>query len=171
MCKFRNFEKYEVYPDGRIYSYKSKKFLKPYTNQYGYQQIQLSDNVGKIKTYSVHRVVWESVTGEPIPEGYEINHRNEIKTDNRFFENLELVSHKENCNYGTRNERIGNTKSKVLTNNPNISKQVGAFKDGKLILTFQSTQEAGRQGFNHSAVAACCRGELKTHKGYTWRYI
>ena len=171
MCKFRDFEKYEVFEDGRIWSYKSNKFLKPYTNKKGYQQIQLSDNAGKIKTYSVHRVVWESVTGSPIPNNLQINHRSEVKTEN-MITNLELVSPKENCNFGTRNKRIGNTNSKVLTNNTKISKQVGAFnKNGELVFTFPSTQEAGRNGFIHSAVAACCRGELKTHKGFEWRYI
>ena len=162
MCKFRNYDNYEIYSDGRIYSYKYKKFLKPGTNKDGYQQVGLFDNEGKRKMYFVHRIVWEAVTGEPIPEGYEINHRNEIKTDNRFFENLELVSHKENVNYGSRNSRMAKSKSK----------QVGAFnKNGELVMTFPSTAECGRQGFCQGAVSNCCRGKLKTHKGFEWRYI
>ena len=166
MCKFRNFEKYEVYPDGRIWSYSHKKLLKPQTRKDGYQQVQLSDNEGIRKTYLVHRIVWEAVTGEPIPKGMQINHRNEIKTSN-MISNLELVSHKENINYGTRNSRV----AKSNTNNPKTSKAVGAFKDCELVMTFQSTAEAGRQGFNEGAVAACCRGERKTHRGYTWKYL
>ena len=169
MSKFRNFEKYEVFEDGRIWSYSRKKFLKPKTTKNGYQRVGLTDNEGKQKFYLVHRIVWEAVTGEPIPEGYEINHRNEIKTDNRFFENLELVTHKQNLNYGTRNSKA----SKSLTNNPKISKQVGAFKDGKLVFTFQSTSEAQRQGFDSGNVSRCCNGvkSYKTYKGYNWRYI
>ena len=160
---FKDFTKYEVYEDGRIWSYKTKRFLKPATTKNGYQRVALSDNEGNIKTYLLHRVVWESVTGAKIPEGYEINHRNEIKTDNRFFENLELVSHKQNINYGTRNLRSAKSQSK----------RVGAFKDGELVMTFQSTIEAERNGFSHSAVSMCCRGvkKYKTHKGYTWKYI
>ena len=118
--------------------------------------------------YKVHRVVYESVTGEPIPEGYEINHRNEIKTDNSFS-NLELLTHKENNNFGTRNDRI----SKTMTNGK-TSKQAGAFdNNGELIMSFPSTNEAGRNGFNASAVSACCRGVkyYKTYKGFTWRYL
>ena len=166
MSKFRNFEKYEVYDDGRIWSYKSNKWLKPITQANGYQLVHLSDNECKRKWYLLHRVVWESVTGEPIPEGYEINHRNEIKTDNRFFENLELVSHKENLNYGTRNSRA--SKAQI---NGKRSKKVGAFKNGELIFTFPSAKEGGRNGFDQGHISACCRGESKTHKGYTWRYI
>ena len=158
---FKDYTKYEVYADGRIWSYKTKRFLKPFTRKDGYQQVSLVDNECKKKIYTVHKVVYEAVTGEPIPKGMQVNHINEDKTDNRFFENLELVSHNENCNWGTRNSRIAKS----------LSKQVGAFKDGKLILTFQSTKEARRQGFHQGAVSACCRGERKTHKGFTWKYI
>ena len=166
MCKFRNYDKYEVYPDGHIWSYSHKKFLKPQTNPNGYQQVQLSENEGIRKTYLVHRVVWEAVNGSPIPNNLQINHRNEIKTSN-MITNLELVSPKENINYGTGISR----RAKSQTNNQKTPKAVLAFKDGELVMTFPSTAEAGRQGFNEGAVAACCRGERKTHKGYTWKYL
>ena len=162
MSKFRQYDKYEVFDDGKIYSYKSKRFLKPATNNLGYQVVSLSDNEGKIKTYNVHSIVYEAVSGKPIPEGYEINHRNEIKTDNRFFENLELVSHKENINYGSRTKRSAKSQSK----------QVGAYnKNGELVMTFASTQEAEIQGFYSSAVSKCCNGKLPHYKGYTWKYL
>ena len=171
MSKFRNFEKYEVYEDGRIWSYSRKKWLKPIKGPNGYQQVGLTDNEGKKKMYKLHRVVWEAVNGSPILEGYEINHRNEIKTSN-MVSNLELMTPKQNSNYGTRNSRIAESN----TNNPKLSKAVGAFKDGKLIMVFKSTNEAGRNGFKQSAVSMCCRncysreGNNK-YKGFEWRYI
>ena len=142
MSKFRDYDKYEVYDDGRIWSYKTKRFLKPILDKNGYQYVHLSDNEGKIKWYLLHRVVWEAVTGEPIPSNMEINHISENKEEN-FFANLQLVSHKENCNWGTRNKRA----SKSNTNNPKRSKQVGAFKYGELVMVFPSSGEAQRQGF------------------------
>lgn len=48
------------------------------------------------KIMSVHRLVYETFVGE-IPCGYEIDHLNTIRDDNRF-DNLRLVTHKENCN-------------------------------------------------------------------------
>lgn len=164
--KFRNYDKYEVYPDGRIYSYKSKKFLKPGTEKNGYKRVCLVDNEGKGKWYMVHRIVLEAVTRSPIPQGYEINHIDEMK-DNNAINNLELVSHKQNINFGTGNERRAKS----------LSKQVGAFKkDGKLVMTFASTNEAGRNGFNQCAVVRCCnncfnREGNNVYKGFTWKYI
>ena len=176
MAKFRNYDRYEVFEDGRIYSYWTNKFLKPKTEKNGYQRIQLYDNEGKRKMYLLHRVVYETFSGEPIPLGMQCNHISEDKTD-CSFSNINLLSPKENCNFGTRNYRIANNTnrskaiSKANTNNPKTSKAVGAFKDGELVMTFQSTAEAGRQGFEHSHIVACCRGERKTHKGFTWKYI
>ena len=160
MSKFRNYDKYEVYPDGKIWSYKSKKFLKPQINKDGYQQVWLYDNEGNRKLYYLHRVIYESVTGKPIPSGMQINHRSEVKDEN-FFANLELMTCKENINWGTGNNRRSKSQGK----------QVGAFKNNELVMTFHSTNEAQRQGFYHSAVSNCCNGKRKTHKGYEWHYI
>lgn len=41
-------------------------------------------------------MIWEAFNGK-IPEGYEIDHINTIRNDNRL-ENLRLFTHKENCN-------------------------------------------------------------------------
>ena len=160
MCKFRDYNKYEVFEDGKIWSYSHKKFLKPATTKDGYQRVMLYDNEGKGKWYLLHRVVYEAVTGEPIPKGYEINHISEAKDEN-FFENLQLLSHKQNINFGTGT--IRSTKSR--------SKQVGAFKNGELIFIFTSLNEARRQGFNSGHISKCCNGKRNTHKGYTWKYL
>lgn len=158
---FKDFNKYEVYSDGRIWSYSHKKFLKPVTLPNGYQVVNLYDNEGNKKRYYLHRVVYEAVTSEPIPEGMQCNHIDERK-DNNMISNLELMTPKQNSNWGTRNERL--------------SKQVGAFKDGELVLVFPSTNEAGRLGFDRSVVSKCCRNCYlregnNVYKGYTWQYL
>lgn len=38
-------------------------------------------------------------------------------------------------------------------------------------MTFQSVNEARRQGFNQCNISMCCRGKLKTHKGFEWKYL
>ena len=168
--QFRDYTKYEVYEYGLIWSYKKKRFLKPATMKNGYQQVALVDNEGKIKMYLVHRVVYEAVTGAPIPEGMQVNHINEDKTDNRF-ENLNLMTPKENINYGSGIDR--RSKARI---NGKCSKQVGAFKDEKLVITFPSINEAKRQGFNSGHISDCCRNCYlregnNVYKGYSWKYL
>lgn len=43
--------------------------------------------------------------------------------------------------------------------------------DGELVKIWNSTKECGRNGFCQTRVAACCRGEQKTYKGYRWSYV
>ena len=161
MAKFRNYDKYEVFENGRIWSYKTKRFLKPWTTKNGYQIVHLSDNEGKIKTYYAHRIVYEAFSSAQIPECMQCNHIDENK-ENNARSNINLMSPKQNTNWG----------SGIARRTKKISKQVGAFnKNGELVLEFQSTMEAGRNGFCQVSVARCCRGEKKTHKGFTWRYI
>lgn len=61
----------------------------------------------KPKNYCVHRFGYESTKGV-IPEGFEINHVNAIKTDNRL-RNLEILTHKQNS-------QLANNKSIISLN-------------------------------------------------------
>ncbi len=162
-------EGYQVSNLGRIKSLNylrtgKEQILKPSKNKYGYLVVGLSKN-GKTKTFYVHRLVWSAFNG-PIPEGMQINHKSEVKTDNRL-ENLELVTPKENCNWGTYNERMA--KAKI---NGKTSKAVIQFDlNGKLIKEWISTNEIERQlGYIHSNISLCCNGKRKTAYGYVWKY-
>ena len=105
MSKFRQYDKYEVFEDGRIFSYCTNKFLKPITLTNGYQRVWLYNNEGKRKMYLLHRIIYETFSGEPIPSEMQCNHISEDKTDCSFA-NINLLTPKQNCNWGTRNSRI-----------------------------------------------------------------
>lgn len=77
----------------------------------GYLGLNLAIN-GTIVTKSVHRLVWSAFNG-PIPEGMQINHINEDKTDNRL-ENLNLMTPKENTNWGTGIKRRAKSTSNKM---------------------------------------------------------
>lgn len=63
--------------------------------------------------------------------------------------------------------------SESQKNNPVKSKPVLQIdkNTNEVIAEFPSTAEAGRKlGFANSHISACCRGRLKTHKGFKWKY-
>lgn len=154
----RSVDREVVYNNGSVHIHKGK-VLKPWMNRWGYLRVNLYKE-RKYKHLSVHRLVYAAFCGE-IPDGYDVNHLNEVKTDNRL-KNLNLMTSKQNANFGTRNERIGKS----------LSKPVIALDDsGNVIFKFSSTAEAGRNGFGQGDISKCCRGKLKTHRGYRWKYI
>ena len=82
-----------VSKEGLIYrydSYQDKLILCSLSTTRGYSTFGSHG-----KTYTVHRIVWETFKGE-IPEGMEIDHINAVRSDNRL-ENLKCVTHTENC--------------------------------------------------------------------------
>ena len=134
----------------------------------GYLRVELSKN-GERKKCSVHRLVAQTFI--PNPENLpEVNHIDEDKTNNRV-DNLEWKWHKDNCNHGTRNERIGKANKIVQTNNSKKSKRVLQLSlSGELIKVWPSVSECGRNGFDKGNVCKCCNGKSKTYKGFRWEY-
>lgn len=75
-------------------STKKSKTMKPFNNGLGYLQVNLTDGSGVRKKYYVHRLMWITFKG-PIPEGYEIDHIDCIKSNN-FIDNLQLLTRADN---------------------------------------------------------------------------
>ena len=105
---------------GRWINYKNKgkrweeeKILKPKIEKSGYQRVGLWKNGGK--WYQVHRLVYEAFVGD-IPKGMQVNHINEIKSDNRL-ENLNLMTPKENTNWGQEMKEFLKNKQMVNVQN------------------------------------------------------
>ena len=164
----QNFSRYQCFPTvGKIYDKKLKRFVNGREHKDGYIKVTLTNDEGVQKTMLFHRAILMSYMGEGIPVGLEVNHIDEVKTNNCIM-NLNLMTSKENKNHGTRNERV----SKALTNRQDLSKRVQALdKQGNLIYDLPSVMEAQRQfGFNIGNVSSCCNGKLKSYKGLIWRY-
>ena len=174
------YEGYKVSNLGKILSLNYKntgkaELMNPVTNTNGYLQVNLYKN-GESKTCRVHRLVAEAFLENPenLPE---VNHKDENKKNNFVFlnedgsvnkkrSNLEWKNHIDNCNHGTRNERV----AKANTNGKLSKKVLQLSLTGELICEYPSTRECERNGFNHGAVAACCRGEKPQYKGFIWKY-
>lgn len=160
-------DRYEASNYGRIknLNYKQtgkERLLSPCNTGKGYLQVRLYRD-GKPKWYKVYRLVWEAFNG-PIPEGMQVNHINEEKTDNRL-ENLNLMTCKENINWGTGIHRSAKTRSKMVEQYT---------LDGVYVRTWSSMasveMELGHLGFDQGAISKCCQGKQKTHKGFIWKY-
>ena len=83
---------YTIYSDGRVYSNKSKKFIKPHIEN-GYYRIGLYID-GKPKTYKLHRLIGECFIEKPEGKN-QINHKDCNKLNNDVS-NLEWCNNSEN---------------------------------------------------------------------------
>ena len=142
---------------------KKEKILKPQLVR-GYYIVCLHKNSIR-KFYYVHRLVYEAFNGQ-IPEGLQVNHLDE-RPINNALSNLNLMTPKENSNWGGRNERI----AKKLINGK-CSKPVLQFTlDNILVKEYPSIMQVEREtGFANQHISACCNGKLKQAYGFKWKY-
>lgn len=70
----------------------------------GYVRVGRTRNPGPGHEQYAHRIVWSVVNG-PIPKGYEVDHRNHRRADNRIV-NLRAVTHLENVRASIRRGRV-----------------------------------------------------------------
>lgn len=90
---------YAVTEDGRVWSYRSQKFLKLYSDCWGYYRVGLWER-NKMKNYQVHRLVANAYI--PNPNNYPcVNHKDEDKSNNNVS-NLEWCTYAYNNIYGNR---------------------------------------------------------------------
>lgn len=166
----------------------SIKILKQGTDTSGYKMVIFRVHK-KSKTFKVHRLVYEAFNGS-IPDGMEVNHINEIKTDNRL-ENLNLMTHLENIRYGTgikrsaesrkgiepwnKNKKMGKSSCEKMsisrTGKGNWkSKKVYQYSiDDVYINSFESACIAAKEtNSDQRHISDCCRGKRKTHNGFKW---
>lgn len=166
---------YEVSNIGRVRSLtRYKKVIKPIITNTGYFQYQLWHN-GVCRTGLAHRLVAQAFVPntdhKPI-----VNHIDENKLNNSA-DNLEWVSHIENCRYGTAIER--RTKhfdyAHRKINNANqikaCSKPIKQYtKNGDFVKDWASASECHRgTGITISGIRRVVKGERKSAGGYVFR--
>ncbi len=136
------------------------RLLKGKINQDNYiRYVLIKDNV---KNYvSASRLVWEKSKG-PIPEGYEIGHKDENRSNNRL-DNLVMLTHYDNIHLGTGIQRHTETQS-----NPVLQYDL----QGNFIKEWSSASMAAKTlGYKWPwSVSHCASGKFKTAYGYVWRY-
>lgn len=137
-----------------------KKLLYLNMTQRGYYHIVLHKNRKRYE-YSLHRIVALHFCGG-YKRGLVVNHKNEIKTDNRA-ENLEWCTQDYNCHYGTAIERTAQSNWKGVAQYD---------KGGNLIAVYKSGKEAAEKtGYHVSNISGWCRGLHTCKDGFIWRFI
>ena len=152
-----------------FYRIRKEKILIPEKTIGGYLRVNLWED-GKMKHFSVHRLVASAFVQNNSLFNTEINHLDENK-ENNCASNLEWCEHIHNINFGTRNERAGIAISKALTGiyNTKKSKSIMCIETSKI---YPSLSEVQRQfGFSQSNICNCCRGKRNTCGGYHWKYV
>ena len=136
--------KYDRYVDDDLVIYRyDKKADKLVQCKLSYHKGYLRLRVSKPNSMniSVHRLVYETFVGK-IPQGYQIDHINTIRDENRL-DNLRIVTQKEN------------------SNNPLTKKHYSEAKKGK------THSEFGRKFKEHFGITECENAKLY-RKEYTW---
>ena len=86
---------YAVTKDGQVWSYKSKKFLKPYKAYNGYLRVKLTKD-GVEKNKRVHRLVLETYYPIEGMDDLEVDHI-DFNIENNSLNNLRWLPKMENC--------------------------------------------------------------------------
>ena len=148
------FPGYQVSDAGRVRSF--YRVLAPDSVK-GYYRVRLYRN-GRVYRIYIHRLV--AMAFVPNPDGLpQINHKNEIKTDNRA-ENLEWCTAKYNNAYGTGRERAAKSRSKA----------VGQYTTGGILVeTYDKIKDAREKYGSH--IFSVLAGKRKTAGGFVWKYI
>ena len=132
--------------------------LNPRENNRGYLHVILCKD-GKHKNYLVHRLAAQAFipNTENLPE---VNHIDENPLNN-CLDNIEWCSSKYNCNFGTRNKRVGKSK-----NIPVMRVETGE--------VFSSAKEAQEKtGIDAKNIGKCARRDKRHHTAGRchWKYV
>ena len=159
MKKIKNFPKYSVTKDGKVYSHCRKRYMTLKLKMDGYLVVNLrKDN----KPYQkrIHRLVAETYL--PKPNNYKIvNHIDGDKQNNKL-ENLEWCTNADNINHALKTSLLKRNYKKVVQIDP---------KTNNIIKIHKSVREASEYaGVCMTTMARACKSG-KVYSGFKWKYF
>lgn len=134
------------------------KNIKFGVHRQGYLEAHLNKNA-VTKIFKVHRLVAIAFLPNELGKT-QVNHIDE-NCSNNCLTNLEWATPSENVNHGTRTERaISKIRIPVLQ----------FTLEGRFVERYASIADARKKGFDESHISKCCKGKLRAHGGYRWKY-
>lgn len=155
MKDIKNYEGlYAITMTGRVWSYKSKKFLKPEKNRDSYMYVGLYKD-GKRKAFKLHRLVAETYIPNPDNKPH-VGHIDD-NPKNNCWDNLYWTNALNNNNYGSH---LRGCKG---------AKKIICLETGQI---FRTTREAAEEmGLDSSNISKVCNGKRKTCHGFHFEFI
>lgn len=155
-AEISDYPNYLISSEGRVYSRRGDRILKPRFDRGGYLLVNLYNEFGR-STKSVHRLVAEAFL-EPELTHFQVNHRFGDKTNNRV-EDLEWSTPSENVLHAFR----------TGLRTPTRMRSIRIIETDEV---FESTSACAR-AINGSSgtIGMCLSGRRRTHLGYTFEYV
>lgn len=143
---------YAVTSCGRVWSYKTNKFLKNLNQSDGYLVVNLHKD-GKHYTKRIHRLVCEAYVENP--NNYtEVSHLDETRIHN-WVSNLVWCSHSQNCNMPLYRKRR--------------TKKVKCLMTG---IIYNSMKEASKEtNIDYDYVRRCCNRQNRQKENRIFEYV
>lgn len=165
---------YEITEDGKLFSTRSGKFLRPRMDRYGYFYYVISINSVRY-TLKAHRLVAQAFLPNP-EEKPTVNHKNGVRSDNRKG-NLEWATYKEQSadplTTQKRNTVVSNTDYRAMGELRNFGRRRTAVYEGNVLLgIYESLKEAA---YVHSVsigrASMCANGVIERTGGVRFCYV
>lgn len=159
--------RYEVCKEGFVRNKESKRVLQIWKDKAGYPMISM--NVGKSRSWYIHRVMGEHFIENPDPVKYTIVHHIDENPNNWSLSNLKWTDQKGNMK---AHFEFRKTTGKIF-NTRKVSYRIGQYdkKTMKEIKIWDGLDQVANAGFNKDSVSGTCTFSHNNHKGYVWRYI
>jgi len=164
---------YMISSDGRLYSVRSNKYLKPNTDKYGYYTYTFSINSVRY-TYKAHRLVATAFI--PNPENKPTVNHIDCNKRNNTVENLEWATHKEQSHHPPTFKKLMSTCTKrnyvAMGEKINFNRRrTFAYKDGVCYGVFDSLLLASKfAGVNYSKASEVANNKRNHTGGWVFIY-